>query len=130
MQSSLRIMGLTLKAALLLSWLSGVSVAQAPIPVSGHVLNVDNKPIPGVTITANGVETAPAVTESSGLYIIVLKIPPGQPVHFHLERKSYSVLNSTVAVAPPLPTDFKMHSNNIVSPQAALTSLYGGLHFP
>ena len=127
MQTSHRIRGLIISAALLLSLFPAVAFPQAPISVSGHILNVNNKPIPHVKITAIG-EVTPAETDSSGLYLITLNIPLGQPAHFHLERANYEVLDRTVAIASSLPLDFTLHSTKIVSPQAALVSLHGGLN--
>lgn len=122
-----RIRGLKISAALLLSLYPAGAFAQVPISVSGHVRNVNNKPIPHVRVTAIG-EAAPTETDSSGLYLITLNIPLGQPAHFHLEHANYNVLDKTVAIASSLPLDFTLHSDKIVSPQAALVSLHGGLN--
>jgi hypothetical protein len=107
--------------------LSAAALAQGTITVGGRVGTSNHKPIPNVKITANGIESAPAVTDSSGLYLITLKMAAGQPVHFHLERSNYTALDVTTAIAPPLPTDFTMQAVKTVSPQEALLSLHKGL---
>jgi hypothetical protein len=113
---------------LILVCVPGATLAQTTMTVGGHVVNVNGKPIPNAKITASGKETAPAVTDSSGIYIISLSVAPGQPIHFHVEQPSYNPLDSTLSVAPPLPTDFTLHVSKTVTSQTALTALHAGLN--
>jgi hypothetical protein len=97
------------------------------IRIGGHVLNGAGKPIPRAKVTASGIEAAPAVSDSSGLYVIDLKTAVGQSVNFHVEQANYSPFDATRAIALAIPEDFALKSNKTVSSGQALVSLRTGL---
>jgi hypothetical protein len=111
----------------LLGLVAAATHAQTTIRIGGHVLNGAGKPIPRAKETANGIEAAPAISDSSGLYVIDLKTTVGQSVSFHVEQANYSPLDATRPIALAIPEDFALKSNKNVSSGQALVSLRTGL---
>jgi len=63
-------------------------------------------------VTASGIEIAPALTDSDGVYVLTVKTSPGLPIRFRVEENGYNVLDEVRAVAPPIPVNFLLVAKN------------------
>jgi len=113
--------------ALVLFVIPAILIAQTPMTIGGHVQSLTGHPIPGATVTASGKGAAPSVTDSAGIFVMTLNVPPSQPVQFRVERTSYESLVETKAVAPGLPVDFTLRSSRKITTKETMSSLGTGL---
>jgi hypothetical protein len=114
---------------LCLLWINPACLlAETAISVAGHVRNAQNRPIPGAKVTASGLESYPAITDSFGLYVLSIRSTVGQAVQFRVEKDGYTILSQNAGVNPPIPIDFVLSVNKKVTDGKAISSLRSGLN--
>src|SRR5207245_947864 len=74
-----------------------------------------NRVLPGVIVSAGGVETAPIISDSSGFFIITLRVSPGTIVQLRAEKNGYNPAARTIGAQAGVPTSMTLSPRNTAS---------------